>query len=168
MKTNFNAVLVLFAAAAFVAEAKTATSDSYLDAGVGIVDITPTEPVLLAGSPTQVEVNVSWVLDCMSKALVLSTGGQKVAIVTLDTLKYPVEHVMRARQQIEKATVHSGQQRHHLCVPYASRPAVALLQGPIGDAHCRGSGAGGARSRTCKVGIAKGKARGREPVPQGH
>jgi hypothetical protein len=34
----------------------------------------------------------------------LAAGGQKVAIVTLDTLKYPVEHVVRARQQVEKIT----------------------------------------------------------------
>ena len=33
-------------------EGEAATSRGYLDAGVGSVDITPSEPVVLAGSPT--------------------------------------------------------------------------------------------------------------------
>ena len=84
-------------------EAAQATYGGQLDAGVGIVDITPTDPVVLAGSPTKLK-SSSVGTRLYVKALVLAAGGQKVAIVTLDTLKYPVEHVVTARQQIEKAT----------------------------------------------------------------
>jgi len=77
--------------------------NGYVDAGVGMVDITPTEPVLLAGSPNPLK-SSSVRTRLYVRALVLSAGGQKVAIVTLDTLKYPVEYVVRARQQIEKTT----------------------------------------------------------------
>ena len=97
------AVLVWFVTAAFAGGTEAATSSGYLDAGVGIVDITPTDPIVLAGSPTQLK-SSSVGTRLYVKALVLATGGQKVAIVTLDTLKYPVEHVVRARQQIEKTT----------------------------------------------------------------
>ena len=58
---------------------------------------------MLAGSPTKLK-SSSVGTRLYVKALVLAAGEQKVAIVTLDTLKYPVEHVVRARQQIEKMT----------------------------------------------------------------
>ncbi|MBS0207573.1 MAG: hypothetical protein JSS27_01340 [Planctomycetes bacterium] len=95
--------LAWFAAVAFAVGAEPATSSGTLDAGVGIVDITPTEPVVLAGSPTRLE-STAVETRLYVKALVLATDGRKVAIVTLDTLKYPVEHVRRARQQVEKTT----------------------------------------------------------------
>jgi hypothetical protein len=95
--------LVWFAIAALVRGAEPTTTSEYLDAGVGIVDITPTDPVVLAGSPTRF-MSSSVGTRLYAKALVLSVGGQKVAIITLDTLKYPVEHVVRARQQVEKTT----------------------------------------------------------------
>ena len=82
---------------------ETASSNTLLNAGVGIVDITPTEPVMLAGSPTQLR-SSSISTHLYAKALVLSGNGQKVAIVTLDTLKYPVECVERARQKVEQTT----------------------------------------------------------------
>ena len=96
-------VLVLFIAPAFARAGDGKASNCNFKAGVGSVDITPTEPVVLAGSPTQLK-STSVSTRLYVKALVLSAGGQKVAIVTLDTLKYPVEHVVRARQQIEKTT----------------------------------------------------------------
>ena len=114
--------------ALLLAPLKAATSNGYLDAGVGIVDITPTDPVVLAGSPTQLK-SSSVGTRLYVRALVLAAGGQKVAIVTLDTLKYPVEHVVRARQQIETDHRHPGQQRDHLRLPHSPRPAVDLLQG---------------------------------------
>jgi hypothetical protein len=94
-------LLVWFATAVFAEGAEAAGSGGYLDVGVGIVDITPTGPVVLAGSPTQLK-SSSVGTRLYAKALVLAAGGQKVAIVTLDTLKFPVEPVVRARQQIEK------------------------------------------------------------------
>jgi len=97
------AVFSFILAALLLAPLEAATADGWLDAGVGSVDITPSEPVVLAGSPAPKKSSaVSTRL--YAKALILSAGGQKVAIVTLDTLKYPVEHVVRARQRIEQTT----------------------------------------------------------------
>lgn len=95
--------LVLMIRPAFAGESEPTTSGSSLDAGVGVVDITPTEPVMLAGSPTPLK-SSSVGSRLYVKALVLSTGAQKVAIVTLDTLKYPVDCVVKARRQIENTT----------------------------------------------------------------
>lgn len=94
--------LALFTALLF-APLEAATAGGYLDAGVGSVDITPGEPVVLAGSPAPQKSSVVRT-RLYVKALVLTAGGQKVAIVTLDTLKYPVEHVVRARQRIERTS----------------------------------------------------------------
>ena len=86
-----------------LAPLEAAPADGWLNAGVGSVDITPAGPVVLAGSPTQLKSSaVSTRL--YARALVLSAGGQQLAIVTLDTLKYPVEQVVRARQRIEQTT----------------------------------------------------------------
>ena len=74
-----------------------------IEAGVGVVDITPTGSVVLAGSPSPVA-SSSVATRLQAKALVLSAGGRKAAIVTLDTLKYPVEHALRARRRIEETT----------------------------------------------------------------
>ena len=71
--------------------------------GVGSVDITPTEPVLLVGSPAALKSSAVGT-HLYVKALVLSSAAQKVAIVTLDTLKYPVDCVERARQKVEQTT----------------------------------------------------------------
>ena len=89
--------------ALLLAPLEAAPSNDCVNAGVGSVDITPTESVILAGSPTQLK-SSSASTHLYVRALVLSTGGQKVAIVTLDTLKYPVDCVVQARRQIEKAT----------------------------------------------------------------
>lgn len=152
-------VLVSFVTAAFAGGAEAATSSDYLDAGVGIVDITPNDPVVLAGSPTQLK-SSSVGTRLYVKALVLAAGGQKVAIVTLDTLKYPVEHVVRARQQIEKTTgipasnviicashTHRGPlwpyYKDQLVTPVAEAVAIAV------------------RDLTpCRLGTSKGKAEG--------
>ncbi len=93
-------VMVLFVPAARAEDDEAATSSGTVAAGVGTVDITPNEPVGLAGSPTELK-SSSVSTRLYVKALVLSAGGRKVAIVTLDTLKYPVEHVVQARRQIE-------------------------------------------------------------------
>ena len=99
----WGAVLVPFVAAGFARYGHAAISNGYINAGVGSVDITPHDPVVLAGSPTQLK-SSSVSTRQYVRALVLSTGGKRVAIVTVDTLKYPVEHVVEARQQIEKTT----------------------------------------------------------------
>ena len=95
--------LVLLTGPVLAGDREATTSTDCLDAGVGIVDITPTDPVMLAGSPTRV-MSSSVRTRLYVKALVLAAGRQKVAIVTLDTLKYPVEHVVRACRQIEQTT----------------------------------------------------------------
>ena len=61
-----------------------------IDAGIGIVDITPTGPITLAGSPSPKKAS-EVKTRLYVRALVLSAGGKKVAIITLDTLKYPVD-----------------------------------------------------------------------------
>ncbi len=96
-------VLVLFIAPAVARAGEGKASNCTFKAGVGSVDITPTEPVSLAGSPTPIK-STSISSRLYARALVLSDGRQKAVIVTLDTLKYPVEHSLPARQQIEKVT----------------------------------------------------------------
>ena len=78
-------------------------SDSVFHVGVATVDITPTQEVTLAGflSPKKTsEVDTPLAV----KAMVISAGGQKVAIVTLDTLKYPTHFAMKARKRVQDLT----------------------------------------------------------------
>ncbi len=96
-------VLVLLIATGFAGHSEAAISNGYLDAGVGVVVITPNEPVVLAGSPTPL-LSSSVSTRLYVRALVLSAGRQQVAIVTVDTLKYPVEQVVIVREEIEKTT----------------------------------------------------------------
>lgn len=96
-------LITLIGAVLSLAPQAAAAAEGYLEAGAGSVDITPAEPVVLAGSPTPSK-SSSVGTHLHVKALVLSGGGQKIAIVTLDTLKFPMEHVVRARQQIERTT----------------------------------------------------------------
>jgi len=91
-------ILLLTALAAFAGE-----KSAFIDAGVGVVDITPSESVTLAGSPSPKKAS-EVKTRLYVRALVLSAGGKKVAIVTLDTLKYPVERVQEARVKIEQTT----------------------------------------------------------------
>lgn len=67
------------------------------------MDITPTEEVLLVGSPSPKKTSTVG-SRLYAKALVLSAGGQKVAIVTLDTLKYPMSLAEQAQKRIELET----------------------------------------------------------------
>jgi hypothetical protein len=150
---------LLFVLALLLAPLGAAPSNDYVDAGVGSVDVTPTESVMLAGSPTQLKAS-SVSTRLYVKALVLSAGGQKVAIVTLDTLKYPVEHVVRARRQIEKTTgIPAG--NVIICASHTHRGPLwpyykDQLVTPIAEAV-----AIAARDLTpCWIGTAKGKADG--------
>ena len=158
-------VLVLFVTAGFAGYGEAPISNGDLNAGVGSVEITPTEPVVLAGSPTPMK-SSSVSTRLYARALVLSAGGQNVAIVTLDTLKYPVEHVVRARQQIEKTTGIPAS-NVIICLPHSPRPAVDLLQRPTGDTHCGGGGDCRARSDAMQARNHEGQGRGRERVPKG-
>ena len=97
----FGAWLVLLISPAVAAGGDATASNGYVDAGVGVVDITPTEPVVLAGSSIPLK-SSSVSTRLYVRALVLSAGGKKVAIVTVDTLKYPVEHAVRARQKTKQ------------------------------------------------------------------
>lgn len=128
-------------------------------AGVGSVDITPTEPVVLAGSPTVLK---STTVDSRLyvRALVLSAAGRKVAIVTLDTLKYPVAQAVKARQQVEKTTgIPAG--NVIICASHTHRGPLWTcykdqLVTPIADAVALA-----ARDLSaCTLGTAKGTAQG--------
>jgi hypothetical protein len=136
-----------------------ALPDGFIKAGVGSVDITPTEPVVMAGSPNRLK-STSVSSRLYVRALVLSDGSRKVAIVALDTLKYPVEHSERARQQIEKTSgipaanviicsshTHSGPlwsyYADQLVTPIAEAAAMAardLAPCRLGTAKCRAEG----------------------------
>lgn len=149
------ALVVLF----LLARVEAAPADDGLAAGVGSVDITPPEPVVLAGSPNP-QKSSSVDRRLFVKALVLSAGGRAVAMVTLDTLKYPVEHVVRARRQIEKTT---GIPADHviICASHThSGPLWSYYQDqlvtPIADAVALA-----ARDLApCQLGTAKGTAEG--------
>lgn len=164
-------LLVQFVVALFAAGGDVTASGGCIDAGVGVVDITPTEPVVLAGSPTRFK-SLSVSSHLHVKALVLSAGGQKVAIVTLDTLKYPVDCVVRARQQVEKRT---GIPASHviLCSSHTHRGPLwsyykDQLVTPIADAVAMAT-----RDLTpCKIGASRGRAEGvsqcRRVIKDGH
>lgn len=80
-----------------------ARAASEMQAGVGLVDITPVGEVTLAGSPSPKKTS-EVKTRLYVRALVLASGGTKVAIITLDTLKYPVDLTVKARASIEQAT----------------------------------------------------------------
>ncbi|MCB1225475.1 MAG: hypothetical protein KDK99_06665 [Verrucomicrobiales bacterium] len=73
------------------------------NAGVGVIDITPSEPIELKGMPASPRTAEVKTRLCV-RALVLASGETRAAIVTLDTLKYPEEDARKARQQIERVT----------------------------------------------------------------
>jgi hypothetical protein len=165
------AALFEFAAIALSADDKSATAGGFIDAGVGIVDITPTEEVTLAGSPSPKKAS-EVKTRLYVRALVLSAGGKKAAIVTLDTLKYPVERVQEARAKIEQTTgipagnviicashTHSGP-----LWPYYKDQLVT----PIADAVAKAAG----DLTPCTLGMARGKADGisqcRRVIKDGH
>ncbi len=88
---------LVLASSAFAGEA------SPVSAGVGRVDITPAEAVVLAGSPSPKKAS-EVKTRLYVRALVLAQGRTKMAIVTLDTLKFPVDLANRARAKVEQAT----------------------------------------------------------------
>ena len=97
-KTLFFAVLLVG-----LMKAQGAPSSGEFSAGVGRVDITPELPIRLAGSPSPKQATtISSRLYV--HALVISVGGKKLAIVTLDTLKYAVQYVDQARSKVEQMT----------------------------------------------------------------
>ena len=145
--------------ALLLAAVEAAPSDEYVNAGVGIVDITPTEEVTLAGSPSPKRTS-EVKTRLYVRALVLSADGKKVAIVTLDTLKYPVERVQEARAKIEQTTGIPAS-NVIICASHTHRGPLwgyykDQLVTPIADAVAKA-----ARDLTpCRVGTAKGKADG--------
>src|SRR5579862_5932987 len=96
-------VLIGFVYPPVLANCQDAISNGNFSAGVGRVDITPDLPIMLAGSPSP-KPATSINSRLYVKALVISAGGRKLAIITLDTLKYPVEYVDQARSKIEQTT----------------------------------------------------------------
>lgn len=152
-------VLVWFVTAAFAGNGEAATSNGYLDAGVGIVDITPTDPVVLAGSPTPLK-SSSIGTRLYVRALVLAARGQKVAIVTLDTLKYPVEHVIRARRQIEQTTgIPAG--KVIICASHTHRgPLWSYYKDELVTPIAEAAALAVRDLKPCRLGTSKGKAEG--------
>ncbi len=162
------AIIAIFIAAG---TALAADPSAVIDAGVGIIDITPTKEVTLAGSPSPKKTS-EVKTRLYVRALVLSAKGTKVAIVTLDTLKYPVEHVQRARARIEQTTgIPAG--NVIICASHThSGPLWSYYEDqlvtPIAEAVARA-----AQDLTpCTVGAAKGSAEGvaecRRVIKDGH
>ena len=142
-----------------------------LQAGVGMVDITPTGEVTLAGSPSPKKTS-EVKTRLYVRALVLSADGKKVAIVTLDTLKYPVDLVLKARASIEQAT---GIPAAHVIICASHTHSGPLwsyypdkLVTPITEAVTKAAN----DLTPCTVGVSKGKAEGvaecRRVIKDGH
>lgn len=127
--------------------------------GVGVVDITPTGSVVLAGSPTTLKssmVNTR----LYAKALVLSAGGQTAAIVTLDTLKYPLEHVLRARERVERMT---GIAASHviICTSHTHRgPLWSYYEDQLATPIAEAVALAVRDVAPCRVGVARGRVEG--------
>jgi len=164
-------ILLLTVLRALPADDKPATAGASIDAGVGIVDITPTEPITLAGSPSPKKAS-EVKTRLFVRALVLSGSGKKVAIVTLDTLKYPVELAVRARTKIEQTTgipasnVIICASHTHFGPLWSYYPDQLVT--PIADAVAQAAG----NLTPCTLGMAKGKAEGisecRRVIMDGH
>lgn len=161
MKTAlaFMVVLALLVGPAWAADGAPAAADNTFHAGVGIVDITPTDAVALAGSPT-VKKSATVESRLLAKALVISLSGQKLAIVALDTLKYPVELATDARRRIEQ---HTGIPASHVIICASHTHSGPLwsyykdkLVTPIVEAVSKA-----ARDLApCRIGLSKGTAEG--------
>jgi hypothetical protein len=175
MKNLWALILVLAAASlaisALAGEGKEAAADGYFQVGVGRVDITPTEAVVLAGSPAP---RKTAIVDTrlFVKALVIAVGNDKLAIVTLDTLKYPVELATQTRKQIEQAAgipagnVIIGASHTHagpLWSYYHDRLITKIVEAVSLAAR---------DLSPCKIGTAQGKAEGvsenRRVIKDGH
>lgn len=140
-------------------------------AGVGMVDITPVGEATLAGSPSPKKTS-EVKTRLYVRALVLSADGKRVAIVTLDTLKYPVDVVQKARASIEQAT---GIPATHVIICASHTHSGPLwpyykdeLVTPITEAVVKA-----ARDLTpCTLGMARGRAEGvaecRRVIKDGH
>ena len=164
-------LLVALNAGRAASEKEPAAAPNVINAGVGMVDITPSGEVTLAGSPSPKKTS-EVKTRLYVRALVLSADGKKVAILTLDTLKYPVDLVQKARASIEQATgipaanviicsshTHSG--------PLWSYYPDKLVT-PITEAVTKAA----SDLTPCTVGISKGKAEGvaecRRVIKDGH
>jgi len=158
-------------AALLLAPLTVAAAGGGFEGGIGVVDITSTGAVVLAGSPVRVA-TAEVASRLQVRALVLAAGGRKVAIVALDTLKYPVEHVERARRRIEETT---GIPAGHvvLCASHTHRGPLWSHYGdqlvtPIAEAVAIAT----RDLAPCSLGAAKGRAEGvsecRRVVREGH
>ena len=152
-------------------EKEPSAAPNEINAGVGMVDITPVGEVTLAGSPSPKKTS-EVKTRLYVRALVLSAGGKKVAIVTLDTLKYPVDLVQKARASIEQATgisaanviicashTHSGP----LWSYYPDKLVTPITEAVVKAAH---------DLTPCTLGMARGHAEGvaecRRVIKDGH
>lgn len=164
------ALIPLTETAAF-ADPESKSPAGAIEAGLGVVDITPNESVTLAGSPSPKKAS-EVKTRLYVRALVLAGSGEKVAIVTLDTLKYPVELALAARTKIEQATgirtanVIICSSHTHFAPLWSYYPDKLVT--PIVDAVAQA-----ARDLApCTLGVAKGQATGvsecRRVIIDGH
>ena len=127
--------------------------------GVASVEITPKEEITLAGSPSPKKTSVV-ATPLFAKALVISTGGQKLAIVTLDTLKYPTDLVVKVRKRIEGETGIPAD-RIMICASHTHRgPLWTYYDDGLIEPICRAVAAAANQLEPCKIGTALGSAKG--------
>jgi len=97
------AIMVLFSAVVFAGDEKSTESDYNFNVGIGLVDITPSEAVVLAGSPFAKKIS-EVDTHLFVKAMIITAGKQKLVIITLDHLKYPTDLALKARKRVESRT----------------------------------------------------------------
>jgi hypothetical protein len=136
-----------------------AISAAPFEAGTGSVDITPTGEVILAGSPTLKKTSTV-AIPLFAKALVISASGQKVAIVTLDTLKYPMSLALEARKRIEQNTgIPVG--NVIICASHThSGPLWTSYKDRLITPICEAVNMANRDLEPCKLGVSKGKVEG--------
>jgi hypothetical protein len=136
-----------------------ASSEFPFQVGVATVDITPKEEITLAGSPSPQKTSVV-ATPLFAKALVISTGEQKLVIVTLDTLKYPTDLVVKARARIEEE-IGIPADRIMICASHTHRgPLWTYYDDRLIDPICRAVATAFSQLEPCKIGTALGSTEG--------
>ncbi len=140
--------------------AGTITSSEYnFNVGVGKVGITPAEEITLAGSPSPKK-TASVDTPLFVKAMVISVGGKKLAIVTLDTLEYSTDLAIKAQKQIKEKT-HIPISNIIICASHThSGPLFSYYEDRLLTSIGKAVAIADNDLTPCKIGTSKGKVEG--------
>ena len=134
------------------------SSNSYR-VGAAMVDITPEGSITIAGNTEPAPASkVDFPLYV--KAVVIEAGKEQVAIVTIDTLKYPVGLVEEAMKEIEKQT---GIPADHITITAShthSGPHYADYNGALTQIMADAVKAAKKDMEPCKLGVASAHVEG--------